>query len=172
MSDPAPEQVQVTDFWRFVEQRGDGDCWPWIGQRQPAKPSATSGYGYLYIGSVRTPAHRHSYALAHGRVADDLVIDHLCRNPCCVNPAHLEAVSNVENVMRGASPPAENARKTVCRAGHSLTPENVYSYRGKRHCLACKKQRQQQASQQPGFKERHAARIAAYRAKKRDEANG
>ena len=50
-----------------------------------------------------------------GTIPQGLVIDHLCRNKSCVNPAHLEAVTNTENVLRGEAPSAKAARKTHCQ---------------------------------------------------------
>jgi hypothetical protein len=60
-----------------------------------------------------------------------------------VNPAHLEPVTNAENVLRGVSPTALNARKTHCIRGHALEGDNVMRY-GRmtgRHCRACHSER-------------------------------
>jgi hypothetical protein len=72
-----------------------------------------------------------------------LTLDHLCRNKACVNPAHLEPVTNRENVLRGVGLSAENARKTHCKRGHPLSGDNVVVSKGgrKRRCVACERLR-------------------------------
>jgi len=83
-------------FWSRVEKT-DG-CWNWTGSK------TTLGYAILkYRGGV-TGAYRFSYALAHGPIPENGVIDHLCHNPGCVNPAHLRAASHAQNMqnLRGA----------------------------------------------------------------------
>lgn len=72
-------------------------CWVW--QKQLDR----KGYG---IGSFRSRsewAHRMYYIAANGPLPTGrhIVIDHLCRNPSCVNPKHLEAVEQATNVHRG-----------------------------------------------------------------------
>lgn len=84
-------------------------------------------------------AHRFSYQLYKGNIPKNLVIDHLCKNPSCVNPDHLEAVTNRENILRGISPAAINSKKTHCPKGHKLSGDNVYIYRNSRWCKKCRK---------------------------------
>lgn len=84
------------------------------------------GYGSIIIGS-RSDGTRKSkrvyralYECLFGKIQDGLVLDHLCRNPSCVNPNHLEPVTQKENILRGNSPQAVNARKNLCKDGHPL----------------------------------------------------
>lgn len=108
------------------------NCWQWIGAVN------NNGYGRIRAGGRNTQAHRYAYELRRGPIPDGLQIDHLCKNPTCVNPDHLEVVTLVENVMRGTSRAADNARKTHCHRGHPLSGENL-SLRedGTRHCRTC-----------------------------------
>ncbi len=115
-----------------AEARPDlGPCWLWTGSID------ADGYGcYLRDHS----AHRFAWEIANGPVPDGLVIDHLCRVRHCVNPAHMEPVTNAENILRGECPPAVNARKTHCPRGHEFTTENTYVYPdGRRECRECRR---------------------------------
>lgn len=122
-------------FWSKV-QRGDG-CWQWTDA-----PSA-AGYGYFGYGGrngTKVPAHRIAYELAVGPIPLGKQIDHLCRNRRCVNPAHLEAVTQRQNLLRGLGSSALNARKTRCKRGHPFDDENTYMDRaGRRQCRACRR---------------------------------
>lgn len=122
-------------FWRRVEKKGPDDCWLWQG-----KPSR--GYGRIRIDKDRpvVGAHRYSYELANGPIAEGLVIDHLCRVPMCVNPRHLEPVTIAENTLRGVNPAAQRARMTECANGHPLIGENLIIVgvtRPRRACRTC-----------------------------------
>ena len=68
-------------------------------------------------------------------------LDHLCRNTRCVNPEHLEAVTQRENILRGIGFAARQARQENCIHGHAFTPENTYVHKGHRYCRACRNRR-------------------------------
>lgn len=121
-------------FWDKVE-RSEG-CWRWKGSRGRA------GYGGFWNGERLVPAHRWSYERFVGPIPPGLHIDHLCKNPSCVNPTHLEPVTPRENLMRSDNPNARNASKTHCPAGHPLSGKNLWTEaRGSRHCLYCNRLR-------------------------------
>lgn len=86
-------------FWSYVRKAGPDECWQWIGAicGAPRGP----GYGHLNIGGRPVMAHRYAYEQSIGPIPDGLVLDHRCRNQHCVNPAHLEPVTQRENVHRG-----------------------------------------------------------------------
>lgn len=80
----------------YVEDPETG-CWIWQRSKSP------QGYGRRSVPGRKgpAPAHRVAYEQAKGPIPDGLVIDHLCRNPSCVNPNHLEVVTCAENTRRG-----------------------------------------------------------------------
>jgi hypothetical protein len=87
-------------------------------------------------------AHRFAYELFVDEIPDGLTLDHLCRNPRCVNPGHLEPVTQRENTLRGISPVAVNAAKTHCKHGHLLDEANTYmTNAGSRQCRTCNRLR-------------------------------
>lgn len=86
-------------FWNKVDKTDN--CWRWTGATDG------KGYGKLTIADKQVGAHRVSYELLVGAIAPGLRIDHLCRNPPCVNPSHLEPVSHAVNTQRG-----DNAKLT------------------------------------------------------------
>lgn len=121
-------------FWSKVEKTDY--CWEWKAAKTP------KGYGQFNIDKVVLRAHRVAYELVVGPIPDGLTIDHLCRNPSCVNPDHLEPVTNRENTLRGSNFIAQHAKKTHCPHGHEYTEENTYRKpRGGRECLTCKRRR-------------------------------
>lgn len=103
-------------------------CWLWTGQTH-------MGYGYFWDGRTMARAHRWAYKRFVGDVPEGLVLDHKCRVRSCVNPDHLEPVTNQENGRRGIKVQGE-------RHGNSrLTTEDVREIRrrvasGMTHAIA------------------------------------
>lgn len=123
----------IERFWTKVDRRGPDECWPWLDSTAPR------GYGRFWDGHRQQQAHRAAYELLVGPIPDGLQIDHLCRNRGCVNPAHLEPVTQRENVLRGIGPTANNAGKTHCKRGHEYTPENTGWQQETRFCRTCRR---------------------------------
>lgn len=131
------ETATIADIESFLAKISfTGNCWAWRGN------SDERGYGRFFFGGVKEFAHRFSYTLFKGKIHEGLVIDHLCRNPDCVNPYHLEPVFSKENVARGIGVTAKNSQKTQCKHGHIFNSVNTYYYRRKsgtikRQCKTC-----------------------------------
>ena len=121
-------------FWNRVAKAEPDTCWSWKGPTDP------KGYGRLQVNGRWDYAHRVGYELLVGPIPRGLTLDHLCRNRRCVNPRHLEPISNRENILRGYSFSATNHRKTHCHRGHEFTPENtrIERQRGGRRSRRCR----------------------------------
>lgn len=126
-------------FWAFVNKNGPVHpdlktrCWIWSGR------TGYWGYGRLGVNYKTIYAHRFAYELLVGEIPEGLVIDHLCRNTACVNPSHLEPVSQGVNTLRGVGPASINSSKTHCVNGHPFDDENTYIRNdGRRQCRICR----------------------------------
>lgn len=123
---------------RFRAMQRDLDpihCWPWPGYRCPR------GYGKCGFNGRIVPAHRAAYLTLVGPIPEGLSLDHICHNPSCVNPAHLEPVTHAENMRRKAAWNRLHP-KTHCRKGHELQGENLYfNGFGRPCCCECRRQR-------------------------------
>jgi hypothetical protein len=105
-------------------------CWLW------GAATVSTGYGQLRFGGRHWPAHRLVWELLVGAIGDGLVIDHLCRNRACVNPAHLEPVTFRENILRGDGVAAHRARRTHCKCGRGY---DLIGKGGGRRCSVCRR---------------------------------
>ena len=119
---------------------GDG-CWEYTGYR------GRHGYGvvnrgvHTKAGGKLKKAHQLMYELMVGPIPEGTELDHLCRAKHCIRPSHLEPVDHRTNLLRGEAPAAINARKTHCKRGHELVPENLLQRpSGVRACKLCKRE--------------------------------
>lgn len=115
-------------FASRLVRTADG-CWEWRG-------ALSKGYGSLRVDGRVEYAHRYLWQLINGPVPEGLELDHICRNPACVRPTHLEAVTHHENLRRGMVPWAVTARTGQCKRGHSMADAYLQA-NGKRRCRTC-----------------------------------
>lgn len=119
----------------MVQPEPNSGCWLWIG-------ATTNGYGVTSLNGVLYRAHRVFFEATHGPVKMGLQIDHLCRVRSCVNPDHLEAVTQQENIARGDGG-AHWRNKTHCPSGHPYSGDNLYlNSKGYRWCKTCRREQQ------------------------------
>ena len=127
---------KTPNFIRLMShiERSDDGCWNWTGA------ISKGGYGTVWIqtpdGRKKVYAHRLSYESLVGNIFEGRQIDHLCRNRRCANPAHLESVTQRENLMRGQAPTILLYHANECARGHSLL-EAYVDKRGRRYCRPC-----------------------------------
>jgi hypothetical protein len=139
---PLPDGIIEKLMDRVMPEPNSG-CWLWTG-------ALTNGYGIADPGKGHSRrVHRIFYAHFVGEIPDGLCLDHLCRVRCCVNPAHLEPVTNRENVRRGIAAVGlsslhrgqVNAAKSFCPKGHEYSSENTefrkFGNGLKRRCREC-----------------------------------
>jgi HNH endonuclease len=115
---------------------GEDDCWLWTGHVE------RNGYARFTIGRERWGAHRWAYERFVGPIADGLTIDHLCRVRHCVNPTHMQVVTQFVNNRRAPLVGSTvNAAKTSCLRGHPFDEVNTYvsPANGQRRCRACRR---------------------------------
>jgi hypothetical protein len=119
-------------FWALVKTGAPDECWEWSRFRDRL------GYGRVTYHGKMWMAYRLAYVLTHGPIEKPLVLDHLCRNPPCCNPAHLEPVTQGENFRR-ADPGRHFRQQTHCVNNHPFSGDNLrLGANGRwRYCRAC-----------------------------------
>lgn len=114
-----------------IEMVTESGCWIWTGTY------TGTGYGQTRLNGKRCRAHRAVYSLLVGPIPEGLNLDHLCRVRKCVNPYHLEVVTQSVNVQRGEGIAGRNQRKTHCKNGHEFTVSNTMKNGNGRRCKTC-----------------------------------
>ena len=114
----------------------DSSCWQW------KACILDTGYGQVRADGKSRLAHRVIYEALIGPIPSGLTIDHLCRNRSCVNPEHMEIVTQRTNTLRGVGASARNAIKSHCIHGHPFEAENLrIRPDGSRECRECANER-------------------------------
>jgi len=102
----------------------DGDCILWTGAKNGA------GYGVRFTSRRDGPRkqktiHRIVYKICHGSIPDGAHILHSCDRPACVNPAHLRAGTNVENMRDKVERHRQHRPIGIINPRRVLTPNQV-----------------------------------------------
>ena len=137
-----PDTKDWQRFWGRVDKNGGlpahneslGPCWLWQGS------TVARGYGHFGWQKRERPAHRMAYEMLVGQIPQGLVLDHLCRVRHCVNPAHLEPVTQAENMRRGTVRDGrvqKSLSATHCKYGHPYDGRNLIMKNGHRNCRTC-----------------------------------
>ena len=118
-----------------IEMVPESGCWVWMRHVWPK-----TGYGCASMAKGHNVlAHRAFFEQANGPIPDGLVLDHVCRVRSCVNPAHLRAVTQRENLLAVGSMgfSGRNAAKTECpKCGRPFT---LIGTRPGRQCVPCQR---------------------------------
>lgn len=121
-----------------VEKQPNG-CWRYRGSRYTDDHTTLNlradGRGWVGVHVV-------AYELMKGPIPDGCVIDHVRDRGCiykdCINPDHLEPVTQKENTRRALSYPVAE----TCIHGHPRTPENTSRRKNGaiNWCLVCRRE--------------------------------
>jgi hypothetical protein len=129
MVSPMPQQIPAPErFQTYYEINSATGCWEWtlcLNQ---------GGYGVFHTNNKQWKAHRFAYQILIGPIPEGLTLDHLCKNKKCVNPEHLEPVTQYVNTVRG-----KGSSSLYCSKGHAMFGEHLYFNDGNRRCQKCKR---------------------------------
>jgi hypothetical protein len=135
--------LQVMDRIASRSRLTPEGCWEWQGSKTP------KGYGRIRVGEKLHYVHRIAYEVHVTEIPAGTQLDHLCRNRACVNPSHLEPVTNRVNTIRGDAGRllgARNSEKSHCPQGHPYDGDNLrIGPHGWRYCRACRREQSRRA---------------------------
>lgn len=102
-------------------------CWNWTASKY-------RGYGQFWNGQKLVAAHRIAWEWYNDQsIPEGFTVDHICQNPSCVNPKHLQAITMFDNCVLGSK-----AQNTHCPKGHPFEGRNVIWVKTSRMCRICK----------------------------------
>jgi len=110
-------------FWSKVDRRNKDECWNWLAG------VGAKGYGVFFLNQKSLSAHRFSYKLKTGVEPEGLLVCHTCDNPVCVNPNHLFAGTNTDNMRDKVKKNRCNAPRGERHGNHKLTADKVVQIR-------------------------------------------
>ena len=155
-----PPKPVAERLWKRV--RKTRRCWLWTGGKIPPKRGRTAGYGVVWKDGRTKYVHRVAYELLVGPIPNGLTIDHMCGNPLCVKPTHLQPLPIRDNILRGTNPAAENARKAHCKRGHPFDATTPGRYgRPDRACRTCQRLSYRKHRRRRGVKLPYRPRLSA-----------
>lgn len=152
----APRRSPSTEelFWAKVDRPSPSACWTWMAAKTDENYGMFHSRSIGYLGT----AYGFAYRITVGPVPEGLELDHVCHtrdlscpggptcpHRLCVNPDHLEPVTQRENSARSRQDFGQaNRGKTHCDRGHPFDAENTYNYtpsdgRPRRKCRTCRR---------------------------------
>lgn len=111
-------------FWSKTQK--SAGCWFWTGATNDM------GYGQIRRGKKIIYTHRLSFEMHVGPIPDGMVIDHICRHPSCVNPEHLRAATqkqNMENLSNTSLRSSSGHRGVVMTSDNKWRPQVMHEGR-------------------------------------------
>lgn len=147
--------------------RSENGCLEWLGAKDKL------GYGRFKLNGRMLLSHRVSMTVRNGLLPDGLVVDHVCRNPSCVDPDHLELVTQAENTARGMSPTAAAVRsvlhENMCVNGHDQSIYLAIRKSGHHRCRECERLNSARRDARDRLSEEHRERKRLHAQKARAE---
>lgn len=115
----------IERFWKYVDKKSDVECWEWLAGK------ITRGYGNIRAKNKMYLAHRVSWVLHNGEIAEGLCVCHKCDNPGCVNPAHLFLGTHKKNMRDMVAKCRSGKKSGECNGKHKLNEKEVIEIRAK-----------------------------------------
>jgi hypothetical protein len=133
---PPISPTDVARFEKKIEHLPWCGCWLWTAA---VDDHHRVHYGMFGIGRKVYKAHRLAWWIYRGEIPTGLHIDHKCNVSLCVNPEHLEPVTQEENNRRQFIRTGHgNSKKTHCPRDHEYSASNTYiNNKGARVCNMC-----------------------------------